>query len=53
MKAFGIFFVCVMTGGRVDYLFDANRPWVVDFRNQERRPGRGSTLIEAWKGYWA
>jgi len=43
-----ILLLSVVTGGRVDYSPECNRPWTVDFRDPRRYPGRGFTLREAW-----
>lgn len=43
--------LALLTGGRVDYLPDARRPWVVDW-DKSRVVGRGRTLWEAWRDHW-
>jgi hypothetical protein len=49
MILFTALVLSLLTGGRVDYLPDARRPWVVDFRHG--RIGRGRTLYEAVRNY--
>lgn len=41
----------LLTGGRVDYLPDARRPWVVDW-DKSRLVGRGQTFWAAWRDHW-
>lgn len=47
MKYLSAFVLAVVTGGAVDYLPGAHRPWIVDFRSPRRYAGRGRTLYEA------
>lgn len=52
MKYIGALVLTIVTGGAIDFMPEAHRPWVVDFRNPNRYPSRGRTLAEAWRGYF-
>lgn len=45
------FALSLMTNGRVDYLPEARRPWIADFRRM-RRVGRGRSLAGALLDHW-
>lgn len=40
------FVLSVLSGGRIDYLPGARRPWIVDW-DKTKPVGRGKTLVEA------
>lgn len=42
----------IVTRGVIDYSSGCNRPWVVDSRNPRRYPGRGKTLLQAFKNHY-
>lgn len=48
---FGAMLLTILTGGRIDYLPGAHRPWVVDF-SAARQQGHGKTLIAAIRHRW-
>lgn len=52
MRLYAALFLAVCSGGRIDYLPGARRPWVVCL-SRNRKIGRGSTLARAlYENIW-